>query len=219
MIERKTLHQRAYETLFHLIAIGEFPPGFQFDEQTLADRLGISRTPLRAAIARLTQEGLVVNLPYRGTSVKSLSIDEVDDVFRVRGALEVLAIRLAVQRINSSQVAVIEALLDECEVALSEGNILAFGDADARFHRAIADASGNITLINMLDNLRVRVHLFRDIANGDPDLRERTATERVAIMNAIVSRDGDAAALLIEHHIASVRECVIRQLRTRTHYK
>lgn len=219
MIERKTLHQRAYETLVHLIAKGEFPPGFQLDEQSLADRLGISRTPLRAAIARLTQEGLIVNMPYRGASVRSLSIEEVDDVFEVRCALEVLAIRLAVKRIDPDRLAIIQSLLDECECALAEGDMVAFGDSDARFHQAIADASGNLTLIDMLNNLRARVHLFRDIANGDPGLRDRTATERVAILSAIETRDGDAAARLIDSHISSVRESIIRQLRMRAHYE
>ncbi|HET7769175.1 MAG TPA: GntR family transcriptional regulator, partial [Chloroflexota bacterium] len=78
LVERKTLHERAYEALLQLIALGDLPPGAQLDEQTLAARLGISRTPIRAAIARLVQEGLVVNLPYRGAFVRRFTVEEID---------------------------------------------------------------------------------------------------------------------------------------------
>ena len=211
-IERKTLHQRGYEALLQLIASGALPPGAQLDEQALAARLGISRTPIRAAIARLTQEGLVVNLPYRGAFVRRFTVDEIDDVFQVRAALEGLAARRAAARLNEEQLAGVRALLDECQAALDVGDLAGFGQADARFHRALADASGNVTLVEMLESLRLRVQVMRDLANNEPGLRERTAVERQQILDALERRDGDAAARLLEGHINSVRETVVRQL-------
>ena len=211
-IERKTLHQRGYEALLQLIASGALPPGAQLDEQALAARLGISRTPVRASIARLTQEGLVVNLPYRGAFVRSFTAEEIDGVFQVRAALEGLAARRAAARMTEEQLGTVRALLDECQAALDAGDLATFGQADARFHRALADASGNPTLVEMLESLRLRIQVLRDLANNEPGLRERTAVERLRILDALERRDGDAAARLLEAHINSVRETVMRQL-------
>jgi DNA-binding GntR family transcriptional regulator len=212
LIERKTLHQRGYETLLQLIASGDLPPGAQLDEQALSARLGISRTPIRAAIARLTQEGLVVNLPYRGAFVRQFTAEEIDGLFTARAVLEALAARTAAARLTDEQLAAIRSLLEECEAALDEGDLAAFGQADARFHRALADASGNVTLVEVLESLRLRVQVLRDLANNEPGLRERTAKERVWIMDALERRDGESAAHLLEAHINSVRETVLRQL-------
>ena len=212
LIERKTLHQRSYETLLQLIGSGEIPPGAQLDEHQLATRLGISRTPLRAAIARLMQEGLVVNVPYRGAFVRSFTPGEIDGLYQVRAALEALAVSTVAPRITDSELEVIRAILDECEAALEIGDLEAFGQADARFHRALADASGNPTLVEMLDGLRRRVHVLRDLANQEPGLRERTARERVLILDALERRDGRAAARLLKAHIDSVRKTVLSQL-------
>jgi DNA-binding GntR family transcriptional regulator len=211
-IERKTLHQRAYETLLRLIAQGVLAPGDQLDEQTLAARLGISRTPVRAAIARLTQEGLVVNLPYRGTFVRRFSALEIDGLYEVRAALEALAARKAAERMTAEQLDDIRAILDECQAALEHGDYPAYGEADARFHRALADAAGNPTLVDLLESLRLRVQVLRDLANRDPALRERTATERRLILEALERRDGDAAARLLTAHIDSVRRMALQQL-------
>ncbi|HET7768932.1 MAG TPA: FCD domain-containing protein, partial [Chloroflexota bacterium] len=115
-------------------------------------------------------------------------------------------------RMDSERLDEIRALLDECEAALDAGDLAAFGRADARFHRALADAAGNSTVVELLDGLRLRVQVLRDLANNDPGLRERTAAERMWILDALERRDGEAAARLLEAHINSVRETVMRQL-------
>jgi DNA-binding GntR family transcriptional regulator len=88
----------------------------------------------------------------------------------------------------------------------------AYGQADARFHRALAEAAGNPTLTETLDGLRRRIHLFRDLANRQPGLRERAARERELILDALARRDGDGAAALLEQHIDHIRQTVLQQL-------
>ena len=211
-IERKTLHERVYETLLGLVANGTLAPGAALDEQTLSTSLGVSRTPVRAAVARLTQEGLVVNLPYRGAFVRRFTPDEIDGLYQVRSVLEGLAAREAAEHATEEALTTIRAILDECAAALEVGDIDGYGRADARFHRALADAAGNPTLVEMLESLRLRVQVLRDIANNEAGLRERAARERVEILDALERRDGAAAARLLEAHINSVRETVRRQL-------
>jgi DNA-binding GntR family transcriptional regulator len=211
-LQHKTLHERVYETLLRLIGEGTLAPGEQLDEQVLASRLGVSRTPLRAAIARLSQEGLVVNLPYRGAFVREFTVEEIDGLYEVRATLEALAARKAAQRRSPEELETIGAILDECQAALEAGDVDAYGQADARFHRALAEASGNPTLVETLDGLRLRIHLFRDLANRQPGLRERAERERELIVDALARRDGDAAAHLLEQHINSIRQTVLHQL-------
>lgn len=211
-IQHKTLHQRVYEALLRLIADGSLPPGTQLDEQSLSTRLGVSRTPLRAAIARLTQEGLVVNLPYRGAFVRQFSAQEIDGLYEARAVLEALAARRAAARLTADGLNTITALLDECQAALEAGDVAAYGQADARFHHALAAASANPILVEVLESLQLRIQLFRDLANRDPGLRERAAHERSQILDALARRDGEAAAHLLETHIDSVRRTVLHQL-------
>ncbi|HEX2036842.1 MAG TPA: GntR family transcriptional regulator [Chloroflexota bacterium] len=211
-VERKTLHQRVYEALLSQIAEGSLPPGTQLDEQTLSTRLGVSRTPVRGAIARLVQEGLVVNLPYRGAFVRRFSLQEIDGLYQVRAVLEALAAREAAARVSAEEAQGIAAILDECREALEVGDVEAYGRADARFHHALAEAAGNPILLEILDNLNRRVQVLRDLANRDPGLRERTARERPLILAALQRRDGEAAAGLLEAHIESVHRTVLQQL-------
>jgi DNA-binding GntR family transcriptional regulator len=215
-LQHTTLHEQVYEAMLSLISAGTLAPGEQLDEQLLASRLGVSRTPLRAAIARLAQEGLVVNLPYRGAFVRRFSVEEIDGLYEVRATLEVLAARKAAARLTPDELETIAAILDECRAALAAGDVDAYGRADARFHRALAEASGNPTLVETLDGLRLRIQLFRDLANRDPDLRERAERERELIIDALSRRDAGAAAHLIERHVNSIRETVLHQLTERT---
>jgi DNA-binding GntR family transcriptional regulator len=215
-VQHKTLHQRVYEALLGLIGAGTLAPGDQLDEQSLSARLGVSRTPLRAAIARLAQEGLVVSLPYRGTFVRQFTVEEIDGLYEVRAALEALAARKAAQRLTADELGTISAILDECQASLEGGDVEAYGQADARFHRALAEASGNPTLVETLDGLRLRIHLFRDLANRDPGLRERAERERELIVDALARRDGEAAGELLRQHIDHIRRTVLHQLTERS---
>ncbi len=215
-LRHKTLHERVYEALLGLIGAGALAPGDQLDEQALAARLGVSRTPLRAAIARLSQEGLVVTLPYRGSFVRRFTVEEIDGLYEVRAALEGLAARKAARRLTPAGLQTIGAILDECQVALDAGDVEAYGQADARFHRALAEAAGNPTLVETLDGLRLRIHRFRDLANREPGLRRRAAREREQIVDALARRDAEAAGRLLEQHIDHVRRTVLHQLTERS---
>jgi DNA-binding GntR family transcriptional regulator len=212
LVERKTLHERAYEALVRLIASGALPAGAQLDEQATAARLGISRTPTRAAIARLIQDGLVMNLPYRGAFVRSFTADEIDGLYHARAALEALAARSAAERMTAEELAHISALLTECQDALDRGDLAAFGRADVRFHQALAAAAGNATVVELLGSLRLRVQILGDLTNNEAGFRGRAPGEAMRLREALERRDGEAAARLIEAHIDAVRKTVLRQL-------
>jgi len=211
-VERLTLNERVYQHLRDALAGGKLAPSSRLDEELLVRELGVSRTPIREAIGKLTKEGFVENRPYQGNFVRSFSAAQVNDLYTVRQALESLAVRLAVPRLSDADVQRLEDILDDVAAALARGGLPGYGAADRRFHQAIAELSGNETLIECLDRLSVQVQIIRTVANHDPGVVARTAAERPLIVAALAARDGERAAALMAEHIDGVRQAVVSQL-------
>ena len=210
-----TLKERVYKDLLELIVAGDIPLGSQIDEREIAQKLSVSRTPLREAIGTLAKEGLVEYRPYRGNFVRSFTAEEVDDLYEVRKVLEGLAVRLAVKRLSDQDVEDLAAILDELETALEQNDLDLFSAADRRFHEAIAALSGNATLIDSLNRLGLQVRILRYVANRDAEVIRRTALERPRILAALRARDAELAAGLMEAHIEGVRRSVVAQIEAR----
>lgn len=211
-LQRATLNQRVYQKLRQMILDGELSLGSQLDERTLTEYLGVSRTPLREAIAQLAKEGLVDYYPYRGNYVRRFTVRQVQDLYQVRKTLEGLAVRLAVPKLNQEDLEQLRLLLNDLDVALQQGNLEAYGQYDRAFHQFIIRKTGNEALIQVLEQLDVQIQMVRTLANQDPDVVERTASERPAILAALEARDADRAAALMEGHIAGVCKAVNKQL-------
>ena len=213
-IERRnhTLNHSIYESLREMIATGRLVTGFRIDERAISEQLGVSRTPLREAIAKLAKEGLIEQRPYRGNFVRAFSPKQVNDLYETRMVLEGLAARRAVANLTDEGLAELTQTLDNIQTALVQGDMAAFSAADQRFHSTIARLSGNETVIESLERLRAQVQLVRLAANRDPGLVERTARERPEILAALRERDTDRAARLMEEHIDGVRRTVLKQL-------
>lgn len=210
--ENQTLNQRVLARLREMIAAGAMPPGTQLDEQTLANDLGVSRTPLREAIGKLVKEGLVEHRPYRGNFVRSFTAKQVSDLFEVRKALEGLAIRLAVTRLTDDHLASFRTILSDVEEALDQHDLLGYSAADRRFHNLVRDIADNESLTEALERLGLQIQVVRTIANRDPGVVERTAHERPRILAALEARDATLAGQLMEEHIEGVRRSVVSQL-------
>lgn len=203
--KHQTLTWRVYQDIVRLISSGRLAAGSRLDEQQLADELGVSRTPLREAITRLVQDGLIENRPYRGNFVRKFTAKEVFDLYEVRKELESMAVRLAIPHLTEEAVAQLRTVLAEIESALEVGDLEAYGLADQQFHDAVAQLSGNRTLISMLNQLRGQIQLIRSMANQNPDVVEITAIERPEIVDAMALGDADRAAQLMAEHIELVR--------------
>jgi DNA-binding GntR family transcriptional regulator len=212
-VERATRFQQVYDQLLAMLLDGTLPPDSQLDERELSARLGVSRTPLREAIAQLAREGLVESVAYKGHFVRHWTAQQVNDLYLVRGTLEALAVRLAIPKLSNEDIDAIDGLLREAEDALERGDIEGFGDADRRFHRALIVKADNQPLIEALDRLSLQIQMVRTMANRDPGVQTRTTHERSLILAALRDRDADRAAQLMEAHIGDVRAAVVAQLR------
>ncbi len=211
-LEHSTLNEHVYRQIREAVTTGEIPTRTRLDEQSLATEMGVSRTPIREAIGKLTKEGLVEYRPYQGNFVRGFSARQVNDLYEVRKTLEALAVRLAVPRLTPDDLTALGTILDDVRAALDAGDMVTYAEADRRFHGAVAAASGNEMLVESLDRLGLQIQLVRTVANHDPATVVRTAHQRPEILAALQARDTERAVRLMEEHIEGVRRAVVAQL-------
>jgi DNA-binding GntR family transcriptional regulator len=211
--DHPSLQERAYRTLRTAILEGRFAVGERLFESKLADQLGISRNPVRESIRRLQQDGLVDVRPRGGIYVASISIEEADDIYRVRGALEALAARLAAERITDSE--------------LDQLRRLAFGHADDiptqaavteadQFHKAVHEFAHSPQLLEPLKLIYGRVLHYRNVTLSLPGRANVAVQGHVEIYQAIAKRDSARAELVMREHIEGARISLMRHLERQT---
>lgn len=205
-IPTQTVNQRAYERLCDLILSGRVRFGERLDERVLAERMKISRTPIREAIGRLATEGIIERRPYQGNFVRSFTPVQIYNLYEVRKELEALAVRVALENASSDEVDELARIVEECHDALAQDRLLDFERLDQQFHSYIAKLSRNDTLIECLENLRLKVQLARHYANEAPDAAQRTVGERNAILKAFRDKDANTAVEQMRRHIDGARE-------------
>lgn len=182
---------RAYESLREEILTGRLTAGTALSEIELAERLGVSRTPLRAALARLALEGLADTTRGRTAVVSTVSAESITALFELREALETQAARLASRRREPAVFDELVARFGEAPGILRDGGADAYYALVAEFDRALDDALGNAVYRGALDGVRLHLARARRLATDNPERLVRSAEEHRLICAAI--RDGDAA--------------------------
>jgi len=175
------------------------PAGARITEESLAERYGLSRTPVREALRLLTRESLLVHVPRAYYEVASVNMDEMDDLYTMRVAVEERVAERIARRGAAAEVA---GLLDfwSTPPASTDGDVhLVF--ADERFHESLAAASGSTVLAPMLRNINNRLHALRMRDFIDPVRVMRTYEQHAAILHALLKNDGRLAAGLLRAHI------------------
>ncbi len=206
------LRDVVFNTLREAILKGDLEPGERLMEIALANRLGVSRTPIREAIRKLELEGLVVMIPRRGAQVASITKKDLQDVLEVRSSLEVLATELACERINAEQLDALKGALNRFEEVLGSGDVSVIARADVDFHDVIFSSTGNARLVQILNNLREQMYRYRLEYLKDFSSHARLLEEHRQLMEAIAARDQKNAAMIIKAHIENQEISVIRNL-------
>jgi DNA-binding GntR family transcriptional regulator len=199
--ENLTLWQRVHRVLSDEILSNRLPPGTVLQEVALAQSLGVSRGPVREAIGRLASEGLVRVRPRRGAVVASLTREEFLEAYQVREALEVMAIRLAVKRLTDDGIAKLERLTAEMQQYADEGDVDRFFQANAAFHAAIVDASGNQKLRDVYGQVVGQMARYQMRSLALRGTLRRSIQEHRAIVRALRKRDANRSAHLLSEHI------------------
>lgn len=207
------LRDVVFNTLRQAILRGELKPGERLMEIQLANKLGVSRTPIREAIRKLELEGLVLMIPRRGAEVAEITEKSLRDVLEVRGALEELAVKLACQKITDAEITELRMAEKEFEQALKSGDVTVFAEADVKFHDVIYRATDNQRLIQLLFNLREQMYRYRVEYLKREEVHENLLVEHRRIIETIAARDMDAAVDAVCQHIDNQVSAVIDTIR------
>lgn len=210
MFERPTLvRDGVYLHLRDLILSGDLTPGEKLAEVELGARLGVSRTPIREAIQRLVQDGLLEASANRGVWVRVISHAEAADAYTVRETLDGLAAELAARHHTPEDALHLRAALDALNTTHADYRTQTA--LDLAYHRAILHAGRNVALIDLARNLEQRVALIKHQTrtyNAHPD----TARQHHAILDAVLARDAKRAREAAESHVRTFATLVLRQL-------
>ena len=184
-------------------------------EIALAERLGVSRTPIREAMRKLEQEGLVVMIPRRGAQVANITEKDLNDVLEVRIALENVAIEKACARMTEEEMRRLWLAAKEFEHTIAEGNLVKLAEADVAFHEVIYQASDNKRLIQVLNNMREQIYRYRVEYLKREEAHPQLIAEHAAIIEYISKGEKKAATDIMCKHIDNQVTTVIDVIRTK----
>jgi DNA-binding GntR family transcriptional regulator len=207
-----TVVDYAYEAIWKRVIILGGSEEQRLSDVTLAEQLGISRTPVRQALERLVHEGLVRADPRRGFWTRTFTAQDIHEIYDLRGALEVLALRLAAPRLSSDDLKTHLDVLNAVRAELDTNPLLTFLQADIRFHLLITRASNNGRLINSLSLLRSQLSLFQMQDTLYPRRMEIALNDHEQILLALLAGKVEEADKCLARHIQHAKEGVLADI-------
>lgn len=209
----KPLRDVIFNTIREAIIVGELKPGERLMEVQLADKMGVSRTPVREAIRKLELEGLVEMLPRKGAHVADLSVKDIMDVLEVRSTLDGLASSLSASRITDEELKELKHVQIQFANYVEKDNLQGTVKKDVEFHDIIYHSSRNDKLIQIINNLREQAQRFRVVYLKDYSNPKDIITEHAEIVEAITNRDVLAAQLAAQKHIKTQEVTIIKSIK------
>lgn len=196
-----SLEEQVYETLEDEIISGTIAKGQIITENDLSARLGVSRTPVRGALRRLAEEGLVNISPNRRATVIGISIEDLIDTYKIRTRLEGLSSGLAAERMTDEEKKKLTEFVELSEYYISKKDIEHLKQLDTQFHSMIYRASGNRMLCKILSELHRNIARYRKLSLNTPGRLEESVAEHREILEAILKGDKELADKLTSRHI------------------
>lgn len=200
-ITSQALYLQVADRLRDQIYQRELTPGDAIDEMALCERFGISRTPLREALKVLNSEGLIELIPRRGSFVRSMDIEELNELFPVMVVLEGLCAREAVENCTSQDLQKLEKMHEKLESLAEQGDVDGYYEQNFVFHQAVQDLSGNKWLQRVIGDLRKVLRLARHMQLTMPGRLEASLEEHCQIMQAFIKNDPDMADRNMQNHL------------------
>lgn len=212
-IERhQTLREKILETIRDAILKGSLKPGERVSEPELAERFGISRTPIREAFRQLESEGYLEVVPRRGAVVASLSERDVVEFYSIKSILEGHAARIAAERMSERDLERLEAINTKLEQIAAEGDIKSFFRIHNEFHDLFIKASGNDKLAELINHLVLKFNRLRLASLSQPGRMDISVQEHRKIIEAFRKHDGDQAENLVRRTATIGAEVLIQSM-------
>ena len=201
-IPRGLLKERAYEEIKRRLLNNDYPPRSFLAERQLAEQLGMSKTPVKAALERLEHEGFITVSPQQGIVVRDLAVDEIADQYEIRAALETYTVRAVAGKLTAEQVGRLKANLKAQERIRGKGDVRHGVELDAEFHALFAECLGNQEILRVMVQLRERMQrVITTVFQLNPGRIDSSYDEHREIADAVIGANGAEAARLIERHL------------------
>ncbi|WP_413299073.1 GntR family transcriptional regulator [Bacillus sp. 1P10SD] len=207
-----SIREHAYLFLKEMILEGELKAGDRLIERELAGKLNISRTPIREALFRLESQGFVKTVPRKGVVVSNISESEVIEVFTILASLEVLAVKLAAQRMDQETQLELEQKIQEL-LALAEQAEEDFNLEHIQMNRLINKASKSPKLFEILSGLIDYIHMAANMGYETPGRRKESLREHIDIMKALRDKESELAEYLMRIHIENSKKAYITYIK------
>lgn len=214
MNEFLPLRDVVFNTLRQAILTGELKPGERLMEIHLADKLGVSRTPIREAIRKLELEGLVTMIPRKGAEVAQITEKSMNDVLEVRRAMDALCAELACERITDEETRLLGQACVAFEAAVRTRDVKKIAQADVELHDIIVKATGNQRLVQLINNLSEQMYRYRFEYIKDASQHQRLIEEHRVIYESILKKDRETASQAARMHIDNQKKAIIAQIRS-----
>ncbi len=209
------LRDVVFNTLREAILKGDLKPGERLMEMTLANKLGVSRTPIREAIRMLEQEGLAVTIPRKGAMVAKMTEKDLQDVLEIRDVLDELAVRAACERMTALQFGELQSAMADFEEAIKTGNVREIVNADEAFHDVIYSMANNPKLESIVNNIRQQMYRYRYEYVKDSGVYQNLVLEHSMIVKGLEGRDIEYLKNVMHQHLTNqidaVREIIREQ--------
>lgn len=219
-IMRRNLGSDVYSILWDRILSRDLNPTEKLSDLRLSEELGVSRTPVREALHRLVQDGVVIYSPNRGFFVATFSAEDISEIFDLRAVLEALALRTVAAKLKPDAYGWARSELDRVEVLINEagndaerhGAAKAFLEVDQGFHQWLIEGSQNQRLINIVNGLWAQISVFQRAGTHIPGWMDIALNQHKEIIDLLLAGESDRAADALQHHILDMKARVLADI-------
>lgn len=210
VLVKKTLAEQIYDILYNAIITGSLKPGEELVEHQLATKLSVSRTPIREAFSRLRAEGLVEGNNYTKMVVKTLSVEEIEEVFDLRTLMEIYAIEATIDRCTDQDIANLEDILQESAANIAVGDLIKVVEYNTLYHETLNRISGKKRVIQLLSTFRDISLRYRVFGIKTQEFAFELYQSHLRILECIKRRDKQGAVHEIKAHMEESKEATIK---------
>ncbi|MDU4892540.1 MAG: GntR family transcriptional regulator [Clostridium sp.] len=202
----KSMRELVLGELRNAIFMGYIKPGDRLVETTIANSMGISRTPVREALRQLESEGLAINMPRKGTVVKGICVEDAREIYEIREVLEGLAARGACLHISRMEIRELRQIIRDMDQCIKNKDEETYSYVHNRFNRIIIDSSKNKRLIDQMESIYEYLKSLRRISLLTEERKFEALKEHIEIVNAIENGDEDEAEKLTRLHVRRAKK-------------
>ncbi|MBQ8080379.1 MAG: GntR family transcriptional regulator [Clostridia bacterium] len=211
--ESKPIRDIAYESLKHAIITGELPPGSRIVETVYAEKLHISRTPLREALRKLELDGLVQYELRKGVIVCAFTLSDIEEVFSIRNAVMMLLMPSIVERVTEADIQNLDNILRDMDQVYEQGDCAALATYNRAFHYALEHISDKRRILNVIDSQEEYIIRFSEISIASILRRTRAHDEHHQMVDLLRAKDLDGLMKLMQHHYEESKEACLNALK------